>query len=163
MVNVSLSWQTGWRAICVFLSTIKSQMSHWKAFGILVYRWRISNTPINGSVENVERYVRAAKVLHYYLRQTENATWCPQRFVNCEESDGSIKKEHWQELANNNNSLLTPLKEAKQPRVDGMIDMMQWWCVMLYKITLILRKEVWIGKLFMSDERKAYGSTWIMY
>ena len=40
-------------------------------FDILVTRWRIFNTPINTSVEIVEKYVMAAVVLQNYLRQTE--------------------------------------------------------------------------------------------
>ena len=40
-------------------------------FGILVARWRIFNTPINASVEIVEKYVMAAVVLQNDLRQTE--------------------------------------------------------------------------------------------
>ena len=45
------------------------------AFGILVARWRIFNASINTSIENVEKYVKAAVVLHNYLRQTENAVY----------------------------------------------------------------------------------------
>ena len=45
------------------------------AFGILVERWRIFNVSINTSIENVEKYVKAAVVLHNYLRQTENAVY----------------------------------------------------------------------------------------
>lgn len=42
----------------------------------------------------MEKYARATIVLHNYLRPEENA------------SNGSIKKGHWRELANDN-SLLT--------------------------------------------------------
>ena len=42
-------------------------------FGILASRWRIFSTPMNGSVENIERYVKSAIGLHNYLRQTDNA------------------------------------------------------------------------------------------
>ena len=37
-------------------------------FDILVASWSIFNTPINASVEIVEKYVKAAVVLHNYLR-----------------------------------------------------------------------------------------------
>ena len=41
------------------------------SFAILVARWRIFDTPINASIEIVEKYVMAAVVLRNYLRQTE--------------------------------------------------------------------------------------------
>ena len=41
------------------------------AFDILVTRWRIFNTPINVSVEIVEKYAMAAVTLQNYLRQIE--------------------------------------------------------------------------------------------
>ena len=50
-------------------------------FNILVTILRNSNAPINASVEIVEKYVNAAVVLHNYLRQTENAAYCPSGFV----------------------------------------------------------------------------------
>lgn len=37
-------------------------------FDILVASWSIFNTPINASFEIVEKYVKAAVVLHNYLR-----------------------------------------------------------------------------------------------
>ena len=42
------------------------------AFCILCTRFRIFYVPINAAVENIECYVKAAVVLHNYLRQTEN-------------------------------------------------------------------------------------------
>ena len=46
-------------------------------FGILMARWRIFNTPINASVEIVEKYVMAAVVLQNYLRQIGNQLIVP--------------------------------------------------------------------------------------
>ena len=51
------------------------------AFGILVTTWRLFITPINASVKNIEKYVKAAIVLHNYIRITENATYSPVGFV----------------------------------------------------------------------------------
>ena len=87
------------------------------AFGILVSRWRIFNTPIHASVENVESYVRAAIVLHNYLRQTENATYCPKGFVDSENANGEIRPGHWREQVRNDaNSLYTSLSNARGSR-----------------------------------------------
>ena len=44
-------------------------------FHILVARRSIFNTPINDSVENVEKYVNGTVTLLNYLRQTENAAY----------------------------------------------------------------------------------------
>jgi len=74
------------------------------AFGILVSRWRIFNTPINASIENIESFVKAAIVLHNYLRQTENAIYCPAGFVDHENANGEIQPGHWRALIRNNPS-----------------------------------------------------------
>ena len=81
-------------------------------FGTLASRWRIFNSPLNASFENIERYVKSAIVLHNYLRQTDNALYCPQVVVDCEEMDGSITKRHWRELVNNKSPFLTPLSNG---------------------------------------------------
>ena len=47
------------------------------AFGLLVARWRLFNMPIIAPVENIEWYLKAAIVLHNYLRLTENASYSP--------------------------------------------------------------------------------------
>ena len=62
------------------------------AFGILAARWRLFNTPINASVENIEKYVKAAIVLHNYLRLTENATYSPAGVTDSENSNGEIDR-----------------------------------------------------------------------
>ena len=46
-------------------------------FDILMARWRIFNTPINASVEIVEKYVMATVVLQIYLRQIGNQIIVP--------------------------------------------------------------------------------------
>ena len=78
-------------------------------FGVLTSRWRIFNFPINAYVESIERYVKSAIMFHNYLRQADNALYCPQEFVNCKEMDGSSTKGHWRESINNNGQFLTPL------------------------------------------------------
>lgn len=87
------------------------------AFGILVARWRLFNTPINASVENIEKYVKAALVLHNYLRLTENATYCPVGFVDSESSNGNIEPGHWRSaVTTNHNPLLSDLQPVRGSR-----------------------------------------------
>ena len=64
-------------------------------FGIFVSRWRVFRGPI---VENVEKYVLAALCLHNYLRQTDNASYCPSGFVDSEDSSGQIKPGEWRSI-----------------------------------------------------------------
>ena len=68
------------------------------AFGILVARWRILRRFIRASVENAESYVLSALCLHNYLRQTDNAGYCPAGFVDFEDSSGRIKPGEWRSL-----------------------------------------------------------------
>ena len=67
-------------------------------FGILRARWRIFSRPIKASIENTERYIMAAVCLHNYLRQTENALYCPLGFVDSENSSGEIKRGEWRSI-----------------------------------------------------------------
>ena len=64
-------------------------------FGILAARWKIFSTPIDASVVNTERYTLAWIALHNYLRQTNNPPYCPNSFVDCEDSTGDIKEWEW--------------------------------------------------------------------
>ena len=71
------------------------------AFGILVARWRIFNTPIHAKQENVEKIVLATIALHNYLRQTDNTSYCPAGFIDSERSTGDIIPGYWRrECAN---------------------------------------------------------------
>lgn len=74
------------------------------AFGILTSRWRIFNTPIHANVENVESYVRATIVLHNYLRQTENASYCPKGFIDSYNANGEIQPGHWRNVVRNDSN-----------------------------------------------------------
>ena len=52
---------------------------------ILASRYRIFNTLINASIENIERYVKSAILHHNYLCETDNPSYCPQGVADCEE------------------------------------------------------------------------------
>ena len=67
-------------------------------FGILVARWRIFRGFIRAKPNNVENYVMAAICLHNYLRQTDNAGYCPTGFVDSEDSTGQIKPGEWRSI-----------------------------------------------------------------
>ena len=71
-------------------------------------------------MENIQSYVKAAIVLHNYLRQTENAIYCPTGFVDLEDSSGKIKPGHWREiLTENKNALLQKLTPVRGSRYKG--------------------------------------------
>ena len=65
------------------------------SFGILRARWRIFSKPIRSTVQNAERYTLASLALHNYLRQTDNALYCPAGFIDSENSSGQIKQGDW--------------------------------------------------------------------
>ena len=90
-------------------------------FGVLASRSRILNTLINSSIENIERYMKSATVLHNYLRQTGSALFCPVGFLDCGEMDGCITKGHSRELINNNRPFnsITPLRKVYGSRYKG--------------------------------------------
>ena len=60
-------------------------------FGILAARWRIFSTPIEASVEHAQQYTLTCMSLHHYLRQTDNARYCPSGFIDQESASGEIK------------------------------------------------------------------------
>ena len=66
--------------------------------GILAARWRIFSTPTEASVVNAERYTMACIALHNYLRQTNNPSYCPNSFVDCEDSTGDIREGEWRKI-----------------------------------------------------------------
>ena len=79
------------------------------AFGILSTRFRIFHVPIKASV------VKAAIALRNYLRQTDNAMYCPQGFVDSESANGEILPGHWRTL-NENRGLLSDLPNVRGSR-----------------------------------------------
>ena len=109
-------------------------------FGILRARWRIFSTTIKASVENAERYVLAAISLHNYLRQTENASYCPFGFIDSESSNGAIKPGDWRSALHGEGCLqnvrpvrgsrphrsATDIREALVTYVNSDIGMVPW-------------------------------------
>ena len=81
-------------------------------FGILAARWRIFSTPIEASVVNAERYTLACISLHNYLRQTNNPFYCPNSFVDCEDSTGDIKEGEWRKIVTERNGALANLSNV---------------------------------------------------
>ena len=70
----------------------RARLATENTFGILAARWRIFCTPIKASEENVEKYILACLARHYYLRLTDNATYCPFGFVDSFDSSGKLKQ-----------------------------------------------------------------------
>ena len=86
-------------------------------FGILVARWRIFHTPIISSIENAERYVRAAITLHNYLRLSENARYCPNGFTDSESSSSNVVLGEWRrESCSSSKGCLMPLNIVRGSR-----------------------------------------------
>lgn len=67
------------------------------AFGILVSRWRVLATKINCFPENAEKIVLATIVLHNFIKlnSPECSSYCPEGFVDREDSDGVIHPGDW--------------------------------------------------------------------
>ena len=85
------------------------------SFGILVARWRIYRRFIRASVDNVETYILATLALHNYLRQTDNAGYCPSGFVDSEDSSGCIKEGEWRSQVTSGDAL-APLQKPHNTR-----------------------------------------------
>ena len=64
-------------------------------FGILCSRWRIFFTSIHAKVENVENIVMAFIALHNYLKETDNAMYCPTGFIDHETATGEVIPGRW--------------------------------------------------------------------
>ena len=91
------------------------------AFGILAARWRILLSPIRASVKNVEKYVCACLALHNYLRQTCNANYTPNGFIDSESGDGTIKPGEWR--AANPTTSFQPIRPIRgsRPKEDSVV------------------------------------------
>ena len=58
-----------------------------------VGRWSVVLIkPIQNRVDSTQMLVRAAVVLHNFLRQTNSAGYCPGGFVDSQDSTGKLKK-----------------------------------------------------------------------
>ena len=79
------------------------------AFGILVARWRIFRSPLHADIQNCELYIRAALVLHNYLRSdyseddstSSSCLYIPPNFVDFENLDGSVTPGTWRSEVQN--------------------------------------------------------------
>ena len=79
------------------------------SFGIMAARWRIFRRPIRANVQTVEQIVKAVVCLHNYSRLTDNATYIPGGFVDCESNDGRIIPGDWRNVVHNDDSGLVNL------------------------------------------------------
>ena len=72
------------------------------SFGILVARWRVFQKPIDAKPERVEKIILAAIVLHNYLKQTDNACYTPNGFVDSKNNSGNIMPGQWRSILDGN-------------------------------------------------------------
>ena len=86
------------------------------AFGILSARWRIFHKPIIATVKNVENYTLCCLALHNYLRQTDNAMYTPQGFVDSESKNGNIKEGEWRSIKQNQSGALHNINPVRGSR-----------------------------------------------
>ena len=73
------------------------------AFGILAVRWGVFMQPIQSTVEETDRIVKATICLHNFLRQANSAGYCPTGFVDSYDKTGTIKEGEWRRLVGDNN------------------------------------------------------------
>ena len=59
---------------------------------------------MRANIENAENYTLACLALHNYLRLTENALYCPRRFVDSVEDTGRIKERDWRSIVQSNST-----------------------------------------------------------
>ena len=85
-------------------------------FGILAARWRIFSTPIEASVDHAQQYTLACMSLHNYLRQTDNARYCPSGFIDQENASGEIKNGEWRKLIEGRNGAITHIQNVRGSR-----------------------------------------------
>ena len=70
-------------------------------FGILATRWRIFRRAIVAKPENVERFTKAACVLHNFLQKADNElqvgerSYCPPGFTDTYDNDGQLIEGQW--------------------------------------------------------------------
>ena len=58
----------------------------------------------------------AAICLHNYLRQTENALYCPTGFVDSEDSTGRLKPGEWRNIVASDNGCLQSMPNTRGSR-----------------------------------------------
>lgn len=64
-------------------------------FGILVHRWRLLLRPTIAEPPKVVKLVKAACVLHNFLRTVQDQQHTPQGFVDAVDVDGNIREGFW--------------------------------------------------------------------
>ena len=100
-------------------------------FNILDARWKIFPTPIEASVVNAGRYTLACIALHNCLRQTNNSSYCPNSFVDCEDSTVDMKEGEWRKIVTERNGELANLSNVRGSRYkDDEVNML--CCLMRY-------------------------------
>ena len=72
------------------------------AFGILTTRWQVFMQPMQSTVENTDRIVKAVICLHSFLRQTNSPDYCPTGLVDSYDETVTIKKGEWRRLVGDN-------------------------------------------------------------
>ena len=81
-----------------------------------------------GNVQNVEKIVMASMALHNYLRMTDNASYCPNGYIDSEGSDGTVIPGFWRSESDSTGISSIPLvrgcrnREAPMAMRDGLKD-----------------------------------------
>ena len=72
---------------------------------------------IQNSVDSTYMIVRAAVVLHNFLRQINSAVYCPGEFFDLYDSTGKLKKGDWRRIVSKGgrSCLLNNFPNAKDP------------------------------------------------
>ena len=93
------------------------------SFGILVTLWRVFHKPIRADKENITSFVLAGVALHNYLQQTENASYCPRRFVDFE-ANREFWPGEWQRIFHGDARFFIPYRRYRgSPYEDNAIKM----------------------------------------
>ena len=91
-------------------------------FGILAARWRVFCRPIRASVYLVQKIIEVAACLHNYLRLTDNAMYCPQGFVDCEDSSGRLQQGEWRNIVAGDVGAFRTMETPRgQPQIDAAL------------------------------------------
>ena len=86
-------------------------------FGILVARWRVFQKSIDAKPERVKKIILAAIALHNYLRQTSNACYTPNGFVDSEDNSRNIVPGQWRSILDGNSlQNVRPIRNQKYTR-----------------------------------------------
>ena len=87
-------------------------------FGVLVSRWRVFRKPIRAETENVTGYILPGIVLHNYLQQTENTTYCPRGFVDSE-ANGEFLPGEWRSIVRDDAGCFMPFGRYQGSRYEN--------------------------------------------